>query len=97
MKLEGSKLLSRSEIQALISKGLNYVYFSKKLEAIYKQQYQNEAALEFRFRAPIIFMLYAFLSFGIYQVIPAGEKAQQWFSLYAWVGVIILAAWLLSF
>jgi len=96
MKLEGSKLLSRSEIQALISKGLNYVYFSKKLEAIYKQQYQNEAALEFRFRAPIIFMLYAFLSFGIYQVIPAGEKAQQWFSLYAWVGVIILAAWLLS-
>lgn len=96
MKLEGSKLLSRSEIQALISKGLNYVYFSKKLEAIYKQQYQNEAALEFRFRGPIIFMLYAFLSFGIYQVIPAGEKAQQWFSLYAWVGVIILAAWLLS-
>jgi len=67
MKLEGSKLLSRSEIQALISKGLNYVYFSKKLEAIYKQQYQNEAALEL-----------------------------QWFSLYAWVGVIILAAWLLS-
>lgn len=96
MKLEGSKLLSRSEIQALISKGLNYVYFPGKLEAIYKQQYQNEAALEFRYRAPIIFMLYAFLSYGIYQIIPTHEKAYQWFSLYAWVGIIVLAAWLLS-
>ena len=42
MKLEGSKLLNRDEIQALISRGLNYVLFSKTLERIYKKQYQND-------------------------------------------------------
>ncbi|OTG91569.1 GGDEF domain-containing protein [Acinetobacter sp. ANC 3813] len=97
MKLEGSKLLSRNEIQALISRGLNYVYFSKTLEPVYKRQYQHEAALEFRFRAPIILILYLFLSYGIYQNISSGTQFVQWFALYAWVGVIIFAAWLISF
>lgn len=97
MKLEGSKLLNRDEIQALISRGLNYVLFSKTLERIYKKQYQNEAALEFRFRGPIILLLYLYLSYGIYQNISASEQVHQWFTLYSWVGVIVLVAWALSF
>ena len=97
MKLEGSKLLNRDEIQALISRGLNYVLFSKTLERIYKKQYQNEAALEFRFRGPIILLLYLYLSYGIYQNISASEQVHQWFALYSWVGVIVLVAWALSF
>lgn len=97
MKLEGSKLLSRNEIHALISKGLNYVYFSKKLEPIYRRQYQHEAALEFRYRAPIIFLLYIYLSYGIYQNLSETEQASQWLLLYSWVGIIIFIAWLFSF
>ncbi len=97
MKLEGSKLLDRVQLDALIAKGLNYVHFSPALEPTYRQQYKNEAAYEFRFRGPIIFFLYAFLSYGIFQVLPDGEITRQWFSYYGWVGVIILGAWVLSF
>lgn len=96
MKLEGSKLLNRNEIQALILRGLNYVHFSKTLESVYRRQYQNEAALEFRYRAPIILFLYLFLSYGIYQNISSTE-VYQWLALYSWVGIIILVAWIFSF
>lgn len=48
-------------------------------------------------RGIIIFMLYSFLSYGIYQIIPAGKNSTLWFSLYVWVGIIILVAWILSF
>lgn len=97
MKLKGSKLLDRDAINNLISKRLNKVHFSKNLEPVYRRQYQNEAAYEFRVRGIIIFMLYSFLSYGIYQIIPAGENSTLWFSLYVWVGIIILVAWILSF
>ncbi|WP_353140719.1 GGDEF domain-containing protein [Acinetobacter pragensis] len=97
MKLQGSKHLKREAIQTLIHKGLNYVYFSKSLEPAYKQEYQNEAAMEYRFRAPIVLLLYAFLSFGIYQTIPTQEKVYEWIVAYGWVGVVIISTWLLSF
>lgn len=97
MKLQGSKLLSREKITALIAHGLNYVHFSNRLEPVYRQQYREEAAYEFRFRAPIILLLYALLSYGIYQIIPTNEKAREWFTLYAWVGIIVIAAWVVSF
>ncbi|RKG29556.1 GGDEF domain-containing protein [Acinetobacter tianfuensis] len=97
MKLHGSKLLSREKIEGIIVNGLNYVHFTSDLEPAYRSQYRNEAAYEFRFRAPIIFFLYAFLSYGIYQTIPSPETALHWFSLYAWVGFIVLAAWAMSF
>ena len=97
MKLKGSKLLNRQEIDHLISNRLNRVYFSKKIEPFYQQQYQNEAAYEFRVRGMIILILYALLSYGIYSVIPAGRDSILWLSLYSWVGIIILATWSLSF
>lgn len=97
MKLHGSKLLSREKIEAIIANGLNYVHFSSDLESTYRSQYRSEAAYEFRFRAPIIFLLYAFLSYGIYQTIPDTATTWHWFSLYAWVGIIVLAAWVISF
>ncbi|RLL35178.1 GGDEF domain-containing protein [Acinetobacter cumulans] len=97
MKLYGSKLLSRDKIEEIISKGLNYVHFSPSLEQAYRQQYRAEAAYEFRFRAPIIFFLYAFLSYGIYQTIQNDPIVFRWFALYSWVGVIVLFAWILSF
>ncbi|MDN8295774.1 GGDEF domain-containing protein, partial [Acinetobacter baumannii] len=70
--------------------------FPKQLETIYRFQYQNGAAYEFRYRAPIILILYLFLSFGIYQVLPT-EQVLSWLSYYSWVGIIVLIAWILSF
>lgn len=96
MKLKASNILGQEQIDLLISRGLNLVWFPKELESIYKDQYRNEAAYEFRYRAPIILGLYAFLSFGIYQVLPSGMRF-EWFAYYGWVGIIIMFAWLLSF
>lgn len=96
MKLQGSNILERKEIDRLINNGLNFVRFPKKLEANYCMQYRNEAAYEFRYRGVIIFILYAFLSFGIYQLLPA-EQVMPWFMLYGWVGIIVSAAWALAF
>ncbi|MGN5754579.1 GGDEF domain-containing protein [Acinetobacter calcoaceticus] len=96
MKLQGSNILGQEQIDLLTTRGLNFVWFPKQLETIYRFQYQNGAAYEFRYRAPIILILYIFLSFGIYQVLPT-EQVLPWFSYYSWVGVIIFLAWILSF
>ncbi|EFF82623.1 diguanylate cyclase (GGDEF) domain protein [Acinetobacter haemolyticus ATCC 19194] len=96
MKLKASNILGQDQIDLLISRGLNLVWFPKELEAIYRDQYRNEAAHEFRYRAPIILGLYLFLSFGIYQVLPPDMRL-EWIAYYGWVGIIILLAWLLSF
>ena len=96
MRLHGSNILTREQIDQLIARGLNVVWFPRRLESAYRQQYQTEAAYEFRFRAPIILALYAFLCFGIYQTLPKGQ-VHEWFSYYGWVGIIVFIAWLLSF
>ncbi|EPP8388204.1 GGDEF domain-containing protein [Acinetobacter baumannii] len=96
MKLQGSNILRQEQIDLLTTRGLNFVWFPKQLETIYRFQYQNGAAYEFRYRAPIILILYLFLSFGIYQVLPT-EQVLSWLSYYSWVGIIVLIAWILSF
>ncbi|EPL5379583.1 GGDEF domain-containing protein, partial [Acinetobacter baumannii] len=92
----GSNILGQEQIDLLTTRGLNFVWFPKQLETIYRFQYQNGAAYEFRYRAPIILILYLFLSFGIYQVLPT-EQVLSWLSYYSWVGIIVLIAWILSF
>jgi len=96
MKLKASNLLGQEQIDLLISRGLNLVWFPKELEVIYKDQYKNEAAHEFRYRAPIILCLYLYLSFGTYQVLPTDLRT-AWVAYYGWVGMIIVFAWLLAF
>lgn len=96
MKLQGSNILGQEQIDLLTTRGLNFVWFPKQLETIYRFQYQNGAAHEFRYRAPIILILYLFLSFGIYQVLPT-DQVLSWLSYYSWVGIIVLIAWILSF
>ncbi|TPU10851.1 GGDEF domain-containing protein [Acinetobacter baumannii] len=96
MKLQGSNILGQEQIDLLTTRGLYFVWFPKQLETIYRFQYQNGAAYEFRYRAPIILILYLFLSFGIYQVLPT-EQVLSWLSYYSWVGIIVLIAWILSF
>ncbi|MDT8046235.1 GGDEF domain-containing protein [Acinetobacter baumannii] len=96
MKLQRSNILGQEQIDLLTTRGLNFVWFPKQLETIYRFQYQNGAAYEFRYRAPIILILYLFLSFGIYQVLPT-EQVLSWLSYYSWVGIIVLIAWILSF
>ncbi|MCG6089755.1 GGDEF domain-containing protein [Acinetobacter baumannii] len=96
MKLQGSNILGQEQIDLLTTRGLNFVWFPKQLETIYRFQYQNGAAYEFRYRAPIILILYLLLSFGIYQVLPT-EQVLSWLSYYSWVGIIVLIAWILSF
>ncbi|HFF5581378.1 GGDEF domain-containing protein [Acinetobacter baumannii] len=94
--MQGSNILGQEQIDLLTTRGLNFVWFPKQLETIYRFQYQNGAAYEFRYRAPIILILYLFLSFGIYQVLPT-EQVLSWLSYYSWVGIIVLIAWILSF
>ena len=96
MKLKASNILRQEQIDLLISRGLNLVWFPKELEVIYRDQYRNEAAHEFRYRAPIILGLYLFLSFGTYQVLSPALRL-EWAAYYGWVGIIILLAWLLAF
>ncbi|ELW88955.1 diguanylate cyclase (GGDEF) domain protein [Acinetobacter baumannii WC-A-92] len=88
--------MGQEQIDLLTTRGLNFVWFPKQLETIYRFQYQNGAAYEFRYRAPIILILYLFLSFGIYQVLPT-EQVLSRLSYYSWVGIIVLIAWILSF
>lgn len=96
MKLKASNILGQEQIDLLISRELNLVWFPKELEVIYRDQYRNEAAHEFRYRAPIILGLYLYLSFGTYQVLPEDLRL-TWVAFYGWVGVIISIAWVLAF
>ncbi|MCA4397538.1 GGDEF domain-containing protein [Acinetobacter baumannii] len=96
MKLQGSNILGQEQIDLLTTRGLNFVWFPKQLETIYRFQYQNGSEDEFLYRAPINLILYLFLIFGIYQVLPT-EQVLSWLSYYSWVGIIVLIAWILSF
>lgn len=96
MKLKASTLFKQEQIDLLITRGLNLVRFPKDLERIYKNLYRNGAALEFRYRAPIILGLYLYLYIGTYHVLPI-ERRSEWIMFYSWIGVIILFAWFLSF
>lgn len=96
MKLEASTLFKQEQIDLLIARGLNLVRFPKGLETIYKNLYRNGAALEFRYRAPIILGLYLYLCIGTYQILPT-EIRSEWIMFYGWVGLIIFFAWFLSF
>lgn len=96
MKLDGSNLLVRKEITRLINSRMLFLKFPKKLEQGYSHQYKTEAAREFRLRGVIILGLYSYLSVGIYKILPA-EQVEEWFMFYSWVGIIIFAAWMLSF
>lgn len=97
MKLHGTKNLTRNQIDELIAKKLNFLHFSKPIEAIYRQQYKFAAAIEFRYRAPLVLFLYAFLTWGVYENISDPYLRTLWLSLYKWVGIIIIVAWLCSF
>lgn len=97
MKLHGTKNLTRDHINKLITKKLNFLYFSKPIENIYRKQYRSAAAFEFRYRAPLVLILYAFLTWGVYQNISDLYLKNLWLSLYKWVGIIIFSAWLCSF
>lgn len=97
MKLHGTKNLNRNQINELIAKTLNLLHFSKPIEDIYQKQYRSAAAIEFRYRAPLVLILYAFLTWGVYQNISDLYLKSLWLSLYKWVGIIILIAWLCAF
>lgn len=97
MKLHGTKNLNRDQIDQLIAKKLNFLHFSQPIENIYRKQYRSAAAFEFRYRAPLVLFLYVFLTWGVYQNISDPYLTNLWFSLYKWVGLIIIAAWLISF
>lgn len=97
MKLHGTKNLNRDQINELIAKKLNFLHFSKPIEDTYRKQYRSAAAIEFRYRAPLVLILYAFLTWGVYQNISDLYLKSLWLSLYKWVGIIIFIAWLCAF
>jgi diguanylate cyclase (GGDEF)-like protein len=97
MKLPGSTQFTAHQIQKLIQHGLNLVHFPWHIEALYRHRYCQEAAYEFRYRAPIILALYSFLTFGIYKISLGHDVGITWMYYYTWVGIIIFIAWVLSF
>lgn len=66
-----------------------------RLEAAYQRDHRARAVAFFRQSSIFIFLLYLLLSSGIYVLMPE-EEIGRWLALYGWVGVIILAAGLLS-
>ncbi|MHA3116652.1 GGDEF domain-containing protein [Acinetobacter sp. ANC 4635] len=96
MKLQSSSILSKEQVDLLKKTRLNFLLFPKRFERIYTECYRHEAAYEFRYRGIIIIILYLYLSLGIYQLLPE-DQIIPWISLYGWVGVIIVVAWLMSF
>ncbi|MHA3080252.1 GGDEF domain-containing protein [Acinetobacter sp. ANC 5502] len=96
MKLQSSSILSKEQVDLLKKTRLNFLLFPKRFERIYTECYRHEAAYEFRYRGIIIIILYLYLCLGIYQVLPE-DQVIPWISLYGWVGVIIVVAWLMSF
>lgn len=65
------------------------------LEAAYREDHRERAAVFFRHGSIFIFLIYALLSSGIYRLMPPDE-VKRWLALYGWVGVIIVTASLLS-
>ncbi|MBS5993143.1 MAG: hypothetical protein KIB12_18015 [Acinetobacter baumannii] len=53
MKLQGSNILGQEQIDLLTTRGLNFVWFPKQLETIYRFQYQNVAAYEGRVKLEV--------------------------------------------
>ncbi|MEB3768078.1 GGDEF domain-containing protein [Acinetobacter sp. MD2] len=96
MKLYGTTIFDKKYIEQNASRWLANVKFPKLLEADYQTKYCKAATYEFRYRAPIILVLYLFLCVGIAQVLP-NDQMQKWLYYYASVGIIITSAWLLSF
>ncbi|MHA3056655.1 GGDEF domain-containing protein [Acinetobacter sp. ANC 4641] len=96
MKLKGSSILSREQVNLLKKTRLNFLWFPKRFERLYTKCYRNEAADEFHYRGIIILILYVYLASGISQVLP-DDQVIPWISLYGWVGVIIFSVWVMSF
>ena len=96
MKLSGCTQISYQQVQKLIAHHLNYVYFPRHIEKIYRQHYHQEVVRELRIRAPIVFILYSFLTFGLYKVSLEEQLSNDWLETYVWVGILTIAVWLLS-
>jgi diguanylate cyclase (GGDEF)-like protein len=65
--------------------------FSTELEASYGLYHRARAVKFFRSSSVFILLIYFLLSSGSYALMPK-EDLQSWFSLYVWVGVIIILA-----
>ncbi len=64
-------------------------------EADYRADHRARAVVFFRHSSIFIFLIYLLLSSGIYRLMPP-EDVPRWLALYGWVGVIIVAASVLS-
>lgn len=69
--------------------------FGNSLEAGYREDQRRRAVTAFRRNAVFILLLYILLSTGIYVLMPEADVG-RWFSLYGWVGAIIVTAHILA-
>ncbi|MFN3587593.1 MAG: diguanylate cyclase domain-containing protein, partial [Moraxellaceae bacterium] len=84
-----------AEIERLHKQRSWRLRFGAELERAYLDDHRRRAVNAFRYSAFFIFLLYALLSSGIYLLMPPDDMA-AWLGLYAWVGVIIMAAGIFS-
>lgn len=69
--------------------------FAGTLEADFRRDHRQRAVQAFQHSSVFILLLYTLLSTGIYMLLPA-DAVGRWWSLYAWVGVIVIVAGVFS-
>ncbi|MEY4517317.1 MAG: hypothetical protein RL180_1663 [Pseudomonadota bacterium] len=70
--------------------------FPAELERYYTAAHAKRAALDFRYRAIVILLLYIILSTGVVTLLPA-DRVMPWLQIYGGVGVIIVLAGVLAY
>ena len=88
----------QADLEAMAARARSTVWrldMGPRLEAEYQADHRERAVAFFRHSSIFIFLIYLLLSSGIWQFMPKDELT-RWLSLYGWVGVIILAASVLS-
>ena len=88
----------QSDLEALAARARSTHWrldMGERLEGAYRADHRGRAVAFFRHSSIFIFLIFLLLSTGIYHLMPP-EEVPRWLSLYGWVGVIIIAASVLS-
>ncbi|HET8731504.1 MAG TPA: GGDEF domain-containing protein [Moraxellaceae bacterium] len=88
----------KADLEAMAARARSTVWrldMGPRLEAAYQLDHRERSVTFFRHSSVFIFLVYLLLSSGIWHLMPEGELL-RWLSLYGWVGVIIIAASILS-
>ncbi len=87
---------TEQEIREVLQSNYWLLRFPPHLETLFENQYLPRAIKLFHYRAPFLFFLFLAENVAIYQILPEAVS-EQFFSINAWTGVVILIAATMSF